>query len=106
MTAGECRSRSRSSWCAWRESNPLPCGPETRITRSAGVLDVPRGTLAYSAHAIGVRVMMRHAATFAGIRDPVVIPDRWLIAILPTTTLSCETVKAPPPAAVQRRELV
>src|SRR5215472_18279562 len=64
----------RIRWCAWRESNPLPCGPETRITQSILIFDVPRRASAYSPDAIRVRVMRRHVAAFAGIRDPVVIP--------------------------------
>lgn len=57
----------------------LPCGPETRGTRSVGILDVSRRVFAYSRDAIRVRVMTRYTAAFAGICDPVVIPGPALL---------------------------
>ena len=49
--------RIRIGWCAWRESNPLPCGPEPRRWPSTAVCLVSAGLSLNSAMGLEVRGM-------------------------------------------------
>jgi hypothetical protein len=62
-------------WCAWRESNPLPCGPEPHRGVSTAVRMVVADAPPYSAMASPVRDMPDWFGASLGICDPVVIPD-------------------------------
>ena len=63
---------SRAAGCLKRHF--LPCGPETRITRSIGVFDVLRVPSRIRRTRYESMSMTGHAVASAGIRDPVVIP--------------------------------